>query len=658
MYRIRYIILLLLLLFISGCVNDFHIVDINDDYSDSSSGVISKDSVIDCDLLDNSSDYSISFWIKPKFNYLDSFLFTLVNSNDEFIRVSNSIENSSGSYGINLWLSSDGDHWLTGHSDFSLYTNRYNHIVFTKDHLNLYSLYLNGDLVGSNIFDSDFDMDDLRLVIGYDCIYDSNHSEGSYRDLKVYDYILDSSSIKDEYDLYYPNIILDNISFNNMDDRIFDLVLYPQIDSTYDAIWTSSDEDIIDIVNNKGIINDDILVDSEVTLRVSSTINDIEYYKDFVFMVRANNSDTFVDRDLELVDNYLGHIINDGDVLIDYGSYGSKISYQVMDGDVEIVDYNVIKNSNVDKENISIKVVVTNGSVSKEFIKDLILLDEYYGYALMYFDGELGSESVYLAHSIDGLNWTNVSDSALLSASIGNNRLRDPHISRDKDGYFNIVLTQGFDTNSIYYYHSKDLIDFESESLSRIVYLDRGLGLSGLRAWAPESYYDDSIDAYRVIFSDPLGYKSGAIFETITKDFINYSYPSKIFSPNYPVIDGTIINDRGYYYMYYKDERDGVSSIFYSVTNDLSEGFELKYDDLFLSKYKYVEGPIVFDDIYSNNRIIYLDNYPNGVYLVGYIIGDSIEWLDIDQYSLPNGIVKHGSIIKITKDEYDKLLSN
>ena len=143
-----------------------------------------------------------------------------------------------------------------------------------------------------------------------------------------------------------------------------------------------------------------------------------------------------------------------------------------------------------------------------------------------------------------------------------------------------------------------------------------------------------------------------------SKDLNDFSYPYIYFNPGYSVIDGTIENINGYYWLLYKDERKAAQTIFYSSSNTLS-GFNKAYDDRFLSLIKYMEGPFVFTNK-DGGYFLYMDNYPKGKFYAATFtkLGEEndIKWFEPTQYQLPEKDVRHGSVIEVTKQELDKII--
>ncbi|MFQ8584153.1 MAG: hypothetical protein ACLSA6_17305 [Holdemania massiliensis] len=58
-------------------------------------------------------------------------------------------------------------------------------------------------------------------------------------------------------------------------------------------------------------------------------------------------------------------------------------------------------------------------------------------------------------------------------------------------------------------------------------------------------------------------------------------------------------------------------TIFYTSTQDLSQGFTRRYDDLFIYNRKYIEGPFTLPSLHEPGvYYLYVDNYPNQCFYV------------------------------------------
>lgn len=400
--------------------------------------------------------------------------------------------------------------------------------------------------------------------------------------------------------------------------------------------------------------------DTAVILNATLNINGFSATKDFIVNVRKNDENRKLIRDSKKIYNYVDKVIHDGHILIDKLENGSDVYWEI-EGNA-VIENNTIKKVGLnEKENIKLHVKVVNGEHSFKESFDVILMDKIEGYIMSYFNGELEEETGYLAYSYDGVNWEKLNTK--ITSQLGSRRIRDPFISRDKNGDFMIVATEGFDNPNIYVFKDTGLLDFNQQNLIQVAYYDAGLKMTGERAWAPEFYYDLKTDKYYMYFSDngfinENGEKGGPIFASTTADFSEFDYPYIYFNPGYSVIDGTIIRVNGSNYMFYKDERKAAQTIFYAEGETL-EGFNKAYDEQFLNVVKYMEGPFVFKDK-NGGYFIYMDNYPNGKFYAGHFNNlkekHDILWFEENQIKLPENDVRHGSVVGVTKNELEKII--
>ncbi len=173
-------------------------------------------------------------------------------------------------------------------------------------------------------------------------------------------------------------------------------------------------------------------------------------------------------------------------------------------------------------------------------------------YIFSYFTTE--EERLFLAASEDGFNWSNVNDGKAVAASeVGTRQMRDPHIIQGKDGWFHLVWTDGWASRSIGYARSRDLKHWEDQ---RLIPVMEHLELTQ-NVWAPETFYDATVDAYRIVWSSTVGDqgRDHRIWSTTTKDFETFTEARLFFDPGYNVIDATVIDRGDHFFMVYKDER-------------------------------------------------------------------------------------------------------
>lgn len=591
-------------------------------------------------------EYSISFWYKSNSNKTNTVVLNMGDS-DNYIKLTSSgynVENNSYS---GLTLFDDEGNWVVAKKEDTLKSNRFNYVVINVNGNNA-SVYLNGVLVSKGKIKNNINLNEF--IIG-------ENSNGFYSGLILKDKVLEDKTILEEYNKKLPSVLLDTINISESDDLIHNYWIDNYKIEGHLVEWTSSNKDVIDY---RGVIMKEVDEDTAVILSATLNINGFSATKDFIVNVRKNDENRKLIRDSKKIYNYVDKVIHDGHILIDKLENGSDVYWEI-EGNA-VIENNTIKKVGLnEKENIKLHVKLVNGEHSFKESFNVILMDKIEGYIMSYFNGELEEETGYLAYSYDGVNWEKLNTK--ITSQLGSRRIRDPFISRDKNGDFMIVATEGFDNPNIYVFKDTGLLDFNQQNLIQVAYYDAGLKMTGERAWAPEFYYDLKTDKYYMYFSDngfinENGEKGGPIFASTTADFSEFDYPYIYFNPGYSVIDGTIIRVNGSNYIFYKDERKAAQTIFYAEGETL-EGFNKAYDEQFLNVVKYMEGPFVFKDK-NGGYFIYMDNYPNGKFYAGHFNNlkekHDILWFEENQIKLPENDVRHGSVVGVTKNELEKII--
>ena len=165
-------------------------------------------------------------------------------------------------------------------------------------------------------------------------------------------------------------------------------------------------------------------------------------------------------------------------------------------------------------------------------------------FLLPYFLGN-GEAGIYFAYSRDGLkfDWLNEGKVVLPAPSWGDESLtRDPSILHH-DGIFHIVWTTSWNSRSIGYAHSKDLVHWSNPEK-----IDIWGDFTGVKnTWAPELHWDPERREFLILWSsttlaelndddgsaDPHGYDHRT-YAARTKDFRTFSKPKLFFSPQNP----------------------------------------------------------------------------------------------------------------------------
>lgn len=289
-------------------------------------------------------------------------------------------------------------------------------------------------------------------------------------------------------------------------------------------------------------------------------------------------------------------------------------------------------------------------------------------YLFAYFtDKNENRNGMHLAWSADGYTWTPIGpEHSFLKCDYGtwyaDKRMRDPFVMKGPDGLWHCIWTLNWDGNAIGYAHSEDLVHWSRQSYPKVM---EGYGVRN--CWAPEMIYDDENRQYVIFWASTIkengvwktepGEKyDHRMYYTTTKDFKTFS-PAKIFfDPGHNVIDVTIQKKDGKYYMLYKDERiwpKAKKELSVAVSDHATGPYLPTGDKPFATDW--VEGPAVCP-LSDGGYVVYMDAYTRHRYEAKRT-RDFRTWEDVtDRISIPKD-AKHGSIITVTKEFVDNILS-
>lgn len=295
-------------------------------------------------------------------------------------------------------------------------------------------------------------------------------------------------------------------------------------------------------------------------------------------------------------------------------------------------------------------------------------------YLFVYFTGNgPGEEAIRYAVSTDGYHYRALNDnqpvldSKKISTSGG---VRDPHILRGADGKtFYMVATdlyvtdQGWNNYAMILMKSSDLINWESSVINiPETYPDEFGDVD--RVWAPQTIYDEATGKYMVYFSmKAKGAHPDIIYYAYAnKDFIGLeAAPKQLYFPpaesnTRACIDGDIIPFEGKFYLFHKAEDDD-PGIKLAISDKLTEGYQLVSDKRVDCQTKPVEGSGIFKLNNSNEYILMYDMYTSGRYQFTQST-DLRNFSVIDEDISMNFHPRHGTVMPITKVEYNRLLTS
>ncbi len=293
---------------------------------------------------------------------------------------------------------------------------------------------------------------------------------------------------------------------------------------------------------------------------------------------------------------------------------------------------------------------------------------DYTGYLFVYFTGNsIEDEQIHYALSKDGYTFLALNDdrpvinSKLISSTGG---VRDPHILRSQDSKtFYMVATDmvsanGWDSNrAMVLLKSNDLINWEHSVVNIQKKYPHQNDLK--RVWAPQTIYDPAADKYMVYWSMKHGDGPDIIYYAYANDDFTdiEDSPKPLFIPKdkKSCIDGDIVFKDGVFHLFYKTEGHG-NGIKSATTNNLTAGKWIEQPDYKQQTSDAVEGAGIFKLNGSDTYILMYDVYMNGRYDFAES-KDLVNFKKTDKKVNMNFHPRHGTVIPITDNEYNRLLN-
>ena len=280
---------------------------------------------------------------------------------------------------------------------------------------------------------------------------------------------------------------------------------------------------------------------------------------------------------------------------------------------------------------------------------------------------EIDRESIWFSVSCDGLHWQDLGgEEPFLTSKIGTTGVRDPFILYDEAQKKYFIIATDCNTNdgrswydfshrgsrSLLIWESVDLVNWSEERLVEVGVRDAGC------VWAPEAVYCRERGEWMVFFASCVDDKQ-RIFATFTKDFYEFGETFEYINNDNDIIDTSIVWDGGYYYRFSKDETSKCITV-QRAGELLSTEFETLHCKA-LDGYYGVEGPEIFYIEQIGKWCLIVDRY-HGNYGYLPLIADDLATadfriLDDSEYDFGKRKKRHGGVIKITDEEYDRLIN-
>lgn len=288
-------------------------------------------------------------------------------------------------------------------------------------------------------------------------------------------------------------------------------------------------------------------------------------------------------------------------------------------------------------------------------------------------------EQVYFALSKDGFNWHQLNGGEpILTSTMGEKGCRDIEVVRLKNGGFVVLTTdlsiayrmdENYQVNwkkvnstgskCLCMWKSDDLITFSEQK--RIYFGRDDFGC----LWAPEVFYDEIKDEYVIHWGSTVAednYTHMSIYCCTTKDFESFSKPKLFFTKDNEILDTHLVKIDGTYHLFYKNAECPPMNM--HATSDKLYG-PYEHDKAFedymatLSRPGSYEAPTTL--VLPDGRwCLMLDFFGCEKEKMGYVPfvsskpGDSNFKRADENFSFPYGF-KHGGVIEITDEEYEKI---
>lgn len=288
-------------------------------------------------------------------------------------------------------------------------------------------------------------------------------------------------------------------------------------------------------------------------------------------------------------------------------------------------------------------------------------------YLFVHFIGEeKNGEQIYFSVSQDGLHWKDLNDgNPVLFSQTGTCGVRDPFLVRHpQTGTVYLIATdlciwngkgwkdaQEKGSRSIIVWTSEDFVHWTKGQSHEI-----GIPEAGC-VWAPEAVFDREKGEFLVFFASKVSGKH-KIYAAYTKDFEEFSETFLYIEKEMDVIDTTILEDNGQYYRISKDETD--KRLVMEKSDSLTGEF-VKIDSPVLAALKGVEGPEGYRMPDGKTWCLIADQFQAGKGYLPMLTEDlssgNFRILSPHEYDMGGTKKRHGGILQITDEEYQRLLT-
>ena len=277
-------------------------------------------------------------------------------------------------------------------------------------------------------------------------------------------------------------------------------------------------------------------------------------------------------------------------------------------------------------------------------------------------------EQLHIALSTDGRHWTPLNN----NNPVWDQRMRDPYVRKGPDGIWRLLATGGGRNINreklgpiCLYVTSKDLINWQVEDpLPLMKDVRDESGALARNIWAPEWFYDDKTGEYMLFWSSSYrdaGWKESRLWYCKTRDWKTFTTAKVLFAPPYSVIDGTLQEHEGTYYLFHKEEEFGVKTgerraMRVATSKKLEGPYSIIEGHLNGGQIVPVitEGPTVMKDPLKQGWLLLYDYCMTNRFGVSYS-PDLIHWTEENDVSFPSE-ARHGTVSLLNTEEAKTLI--
>jgi beta-xylosidase len=278
-------------------------------------------------------------------------------------------------------------------------------------------------------------------------------------------------------------------------------------------------------------------------------------------------------------------------------------------------------------------------------------------------------EKLHLALSTDGRHWQPLKG----NRPVWDQWMRDPFLQRAPDGVWHLLATGGGPegrkggTNlgpACLHAASRDLAQWEDvRSLRPMREVRDEAGRLARNIWAPEWFLDRATGDVVLLWSssfEDAGWKKSRLWFARTRDWRTFTPAKELSHPPYSVIDGTLVEQGGTYYLFHKEEefsaKTGERRAIRVATSDQLEGpYRIHEGPLNQGQIAPVitEGPAVMPDPQRPGWLLLYDYCMSNGYGIS-ASPDLLNW-SIEEATITPPDARHGSVARMTKVEAEAL---